>query len=672
MQHDKAIVESIDSEPESFSWRWRDVDARSMVAVLVLVYVLVLIRTAWVSDDAYITFRTIDNFVNGYGLRWNVAERVQSFTHPLWLFVVTFAYLITGDFYFTSIFLSIAISAAAVLILVYGLARSDKAAILALTVLILSKAFTDYSTSGLENPLTHLLLVVFILVYLRFERSHRSLLLLSLVAALGTLNRMDTLLLYLPTLAYAAFRLRTRKAIVAIAAGFTPFILWEVFSFFYYGFFIPNTAYAKLGAGIPISELMSQGLAYLLNSISVDPLTMLTIAGAVTIAVIRKTKRHFPMLAGALLFMVYTVYIGGDFMSGRFLTGPLLIAAIVISTLKLPKSYAGILAPLAVVLVIGLSSPYCPIHSGTGYGCGDRNSAIVIWQANGMADERGQYYCSTGLMNWTRGLPTPHHPRIELGETWKTGDSGSVVVGWANGFSGFAAGAGIYIIDAWALCDPLLARLPAAENRQWRIGHHERFIPAGYRETRETGQNCIVDSSLAAYYDKLALVTSGKLLSWNRIKTAVLLNLSQYDHLLPESSPPPMSISRQDVSTGVIQGSAWNGEGTTALDPAGAQIDLGEIVTNRKLEIALDHNDDYRLVFVRGATLIDSLIVRAANIRGGGMALHLIDVPARAADTGFDAIRVFPSGGDNRYSVGHLHFGPADTTSNESPLGTSP
>ena len=37
-------------------------------------YILVLLQNAWLCDDAFITFRTIDNFVHGYGLTWNVAE----------------------------------------------------------------------------------------------------------------------------------------------------------------------------------------------------------------------------------------------------------------------------------------------------------------------------------------------------------------------------------------------------------------------------------------------------------------------------------------------------------------------------------------------------------------------------------------------------------------------
>ena len=53
------------------------------------VFFLLLIRTAWLDDDAYITFRTIDNFLNGYGLRWNTINRVQAYTHPLWMMVIT-------------------------------------------------------------------------------------------------------------------------------------------------------------------------------------------------------------------------------------------------------------------------------------------------------------------------------------------------------------------------------------------------------------------------------------------------------------------------------------------------------------------------------------------------------------------------------------------------------
>jgi hypothetical protein len=40
---------------------------------------------AWIGEDAFITFRTVDPFVNGNGLRWNPDERVQTYTHSLWM-----------------------------------------------------------------------------------------------------------------------------------------------------------------------------------------------------------------------------------------------------------------------------------------------------------------------------------------------------------------------------------------------------------------------------------------------------------------------------------------------------------------------------------------------------------------------------------------------------------
>src|SRR4051794_31556286 len=74
--------------------------------------------------------------------------------------------------------------------------------ITAFTALIFSKAFVDYSISGLENPATHLCIAVYLFVFWR----KREALGLSLAAALAVTNRMDTLLLFLPSLALVYLR----------------------------------------------------------------------------------------------------------------------------------------------------------------------------------------------------------------------------------------------------------------------------------------------------------------------------------------------------------------------------------------------------------------------------------------------------------------------------------
>ena len=53
--------------------------------ILLALFLLVAVNCAWICDDAYIGFRVADNFAHGYGLTWNVAERVQVYTCPLWI-----------------------------------------------------------------------------------------------------------------------------------------------------------------------------------------------------------------------------------------------------------------------------------------------------------------------------------------------------------------------------------------------------------------------------------------------------------------------------------------------------------------------------------------------------------------------------------------------------------
>ncbi len=182
------------------------------------IFAIVLVRNAWVSDDGLITFRSIDNFVNGRGLRFNLAERVQSYTHPLWLLVLSPVYFFSREAFHTPIVVSLLCSGAAVLV---GLGRRG-ARILPVAVvacLISSKAFIDYTTSGLENPLSYLLVALFLQLYL--ERVHpdsraapaRETALVA-VASLLLVNRMDSVLLVLPALLARGFSLaRSRQGL---------------------------------------------------------------------------------------------------------------------------------------------------------------------------------------------------------------------------------------------------------------------------------------------------------------------------------------------------------------------------------------------------------------------------------------------------------------------------
>jgi len=214
-----------------------------ILGLVIILFIIVLLKTAWVSDDAYITFRSIENFIHGYGLVHNVGERVQTYTHPLWFFLQSaanyfFQKVLSFDFwsqmYYVNILLSISISIVTILVLSFSVAKTVQGAIAAILILINSKAFMDYSTSGLENPLTHLTIILFFLVYFHNKwPREKKLFLLSLLACLGALNRLDTIFLFIPALLFVFFQEGiTLKKVISILTGFIPLICRLKYYFF--------------------------------------------------------------------------------------------------------------------------------------------------------------------------------------------------------------------------------------------------------------------------------------------------------------------------------------------------------------------------------------------------------------------------------------------------------
>jgi hypothetical protein len=96
---------------------------RALLFGLVAALLLLALKCAWACDDAYITFRVVDNFTSGLGLRWNATERVQAYTNPLWMLLMSLPYMVTREPYFTSLALSLACTAAAALLLAFRGAR---------------------------------------------------------------------------------------------------------------------------------------------------------------------------------------------------------------------------------------------------------------------------------------------------------------------------------------------------------------------------------------------------------------------------------------------------------------------------------------------------------------------------------------------------------------------
>jgi len=294
--------------------------SRPILIFLAMFFGVVILRSAWITEDAYITLRTVDNFINGYGLTWNVAERVQAYTHPLWMLALSGLYFFTHEAFYTTILLSLVTSFVAFLLVEKMVPRYNLTTFAGLSILILSKAFIDFSTSGLENPATHLLLALFLIVFLtnKLSFNDKEVFWLSFIASLATLNRMDTFLFFVPSLLFIILQRRSWSAMKWMVIGFLPFILWEIFSVIYYGFPFPNTAYAKLNTGLARNDLLEMGYLYFINSIHWDPITLFIIITVTTLTLYQGTWREKAVSLGIILYLFYILWIGADYMSGRF------------------------------------------------------------------------------------------------------------------------------------------------------------------------------------------------------------------------------------------------------------------------------------------------------------------------------------------------------------------
>jgi arabinofuranosyltransferase len=85
---------------------------------------------------------------------------------------------------------------------------------------------------------------------------------------------------------------------------------------------MPNTAYAKVFAGLPLMEVWERGWSYLGLSLELDPVLALVLVLGLGGAALRRRRRERAIALGIVLHLLYVVHVGGDFMAGRFLLAP--------------------------------------------------------------------------------------------------------------------------------------------------------------------------------------------------------------------------------------------------------------------------------------------------------------------------------------------------------------
>ena len=295
-------------------------------------------RRSWVCDDAFISFRYAENLVQGLGLVFNQAERVEGYSNFLWTLWSGLGLWLGADVERWATTAGILCYVAALALLVWNswTTRRDQSGLapwipVAAMLGALHPDWNHFATGGLETSLFTLQITVVYVLLVHGDVGRARVLGVGLLLALAAMTRPDGVVIAAATALYVLWAdSRRPRALLSLLGGFLvawlPYTLWRVA---YFGEFFPNTYYAK-SAAMP---WYSQGAAYIsLYAARYWPLVL----GLVLVAVawFRSAREDDParsaavarwrrrVLLAAALVIAYTAFVlrvGGDFMFARFM-----------------------------------------------------------------------------------------------------------------------------------------------------------------------------------------------------------------------------------------------------------------------------------------------------------------------------------------------------------------
>jgi hypothetical protein len=171
-------------------------------------------------------------------------------------------------------------------------------------------------------------------------------------------------------------------------------------------------------------------------------------------------------------------------------------------------------------------------------------------------------------------------------------------------------------------------------------------------ETLQTGTSRFADPGVAAYYEKLRLITRGPLWTGERWRAIVGMNTGRYDGLVAEYGRTRLSLaSLQDVKP---DGTAGNAPGTVPILERGVLVDLGRVVDRGAIEMSVDRTDEFRVQLLRDGRVAWTAWLRPLPQReSGGLAARRVRIPPGVAA---DHVSILPMEGDHTYGLGHLRI----------------
>ena len=547
------------------------------------VIIFLILRESWFCDDAFFTFRNSLNLHYGFGPVWNPGEKVQNYTNILWMFLISISN--AQNIYLWTIFLSIILNSFTIIILfkIAKLSRNFKYLSLSLLLLCFSWVYIDFGTSGLETPLSGFFIAsTFYISRFKIKNNPNSIFPLGIWIGLSYLSRPDLILItFIDSFLVLILRregekykfINIKKIFNFCAAIFLILFCWFIFSTIYYGFPFPITAYTKLSTGISRFEIILKGISYGTNFMFAD------IAGSFLIFIafilpfldnlsiggnqinFRKSyKKLIHKYKNSLVIFIsifYIIWIGGDFMIGRFLYPLLVYSACTLTfsnnkifTLKFKKINLTILsisiclfslwgnARIPYTLGLSCCSPEYSLNSfshlkyGKKYfGWGILNVAA---HSKGFYAPYTYYFDSKFLRKSTNHLKKVYesnksfYPEKEIigGYLPMLDDD---LMNEVHGFANLATHYGPYTnaYENIGLTDYLQSRMPVIEKTKWQPAHFEKvYLKPNSNELIKN------DKDLIILNNSFEIITKENLLSPTRLNEIIRHHIGYYNNNL--------------------------------------------------------------------------------------------------------------------------------------------
>jgi hypothetical protein len=288
----------------------------------------------WLCDDVFITLRYSQNWLAGNGIVYNIGERVEGYTHPLWLGLITLGSWLGGKPETLVLYMGLA-SLGAVLWF------SGKLNIFAAILLAINYDFRVWATGGLETMFFSMLLVVGV-----WSLWREKFLLAGIAMSLAVLTRPDGIIFAAVGLAYIFYN--DRFELWHYLPPFMLVVIHLLWRYSYYGDLLPMSYYAKSGGGV----YFSQGFEYLWTWFGTYPLSLIFL---LALPLLRRNKFLSFLFASITFYLIlFVARVGGDFMFARFVIPVLpmmyLCGALSIQALW-PNSKTSILIVLCVLSI---------------------------------------------------------------------------------------------------------------------------------------------------------------------------------------------------------------------------------------------------------------------------------------------------------------------------------